>query len=209
MWRYDEQLIQTTTQQEILDAVNLLTKSPWFGYDLDYSGLLGGIKRNSSGHIVSARTAHLVWTLKVPDDAVIDSSAGGGLEIDPADKTTTDWEQEFINIALNFSNEDFIVKPNAVKSFSDVSSQAVFFDIYLMMIGYTAMFIYTVVMLGRVNAKEIRFYVSIAGIISVFKGLAISVAVGSIFGFPYTPMHAALPFLCLGMCTALKHNNRL
>ena len=44
-----------------------------------------------------------------------------------------------------------------------------------------------------------RFYLSVAGIVSVFKGLAISVAVASLLDFPYTPMHAALPFLCLGM----------
>ena len=32
MWRYDASLIQSTTQQEILDAVNLLERSPWYGY---------------------------------------------------------------------------------------------------------------------------------------------------------------------------------
>ena len=153
MWRYDEELIRTTTQQEILDAVNLLVKSPWFGYDLDYSALLGGIERNATGHIVGAKTAHLIWTTEVPEDAVIDTSLGGGLEIDPADKTTIEWEEQFINIALNSSSDSFVIKPNAVKSFSDVSSQAVFFDIYLMLIGYMAMFIYTVVMLGRVTMK--------------------------------------------------------
>ena len=198
MWRYDEELIRTTTQQEILDAVNLLVKSPWFGYDLEYPALLGGIERNATGHIVGAKTAHLIWTTEVPEDAVIDTSLGGGLEIDPADKTTIEWEEQFINIALNSSSDSLVVKPNAVKSFSDVSSQAVFFDIYLMLLGYVAMFIYTVVMLGRVNTLEIRFYLSIAGIVSVFKGLAISVAVASLLDFPYTPMHAALPFLCLG-----------
>jgi hypothetical protein len=67
MWRYDEDLIRTTTHQEIIDAVNLLVKSPWFGYDLDYSALLGGVERNASGHIVSARTAHLIWTTEVPE----------------------------------------------------------------------------------------------------------------------------------------------
>jgi hypothetical protein len=67
MWRYDEDLIRTTTHQEIIDAVNLLVKSPWFGYDLDYSALLGGVERNASGHIVSARTAHLIWTTEIPE----------------------------------------------------------------------------------------------------------------------------------------------
>ena len=153
---------------------------------------------SATGHIVSAKTAHLIWTLHVPEDAVIESGQGGGLEIEPADKTTIEWEDQFINIALNKSTDDFIIKPNAVKSFSDVSSQAVFFDVYLMLIGYSAMFIYTVVMLGKVNSLEIKFYLSIAGIVSVFKGLFISVAIASMFNFPYTPMHAALPFLCLG-----------
>merc|ERR1712241_1645029 len=65
--------------------------------------------------------------------------------------------------------------------------------------GYTAMFLYTMVMLGRVSLLDVRFYLSIAGILSVFKGLAISVSVSSLLGYPYTPMHAALPFLCLGI----------
>jgi len=160
---------------------------------------LGGVERNETGHIVSAKTAHLLWTLQVPENATIDGSQGGGLEIDPADKTTIEWEEQFINIALNMSSEELSVTPNAVKSFADVSSHAVFFDVYLMLIGYTAMFIYTVIMLGKVNTLEIRFYLSIAGIVSVFKGLAISVSIASILGFPYTPMHAALPFLCLGI----------
>ena len=139
-----------------------------------------------------------MWTLSVPEDAVIDRSLGGGLEVDPADATTIAWEEAFVNTALEASSDTMLVTPNAVKSFSDVSSQAVFFDIYLMLIGYTAMFLYTVVMLGRVSLLDVRFYLSIAGILSVFKGLAISVSVASLLGFPYTPMHAALPFLCLG-----------
>jgi hypothetical protein len=32
------ELIYSTTQQEIIDAVNLLTKSPWLSYKVNYSG---------------------------------------------------------------------------------------------------------------------------------------------------------------------------
>ena len=46
IWKYREELINSATQQEILDAVNLLVRSPWYGYDADYSSLLGGIQRN-------------------------------------------------------------------------------------------------------------------------------------------------------------------
>ena len=49
----------------------MLIKSPWFGYDVDYSSLLGEIERNASGHIMSTKTAQMVWKLKIPDDVEI------------------------------------------------------------------------------------------------------------------------------------------
>ena len=197
MWRYQEDLIRSTTQEEILAAVNLLVKSPWYGYSSEYQHLLGGVERNSTGHIVSAKTAYMIWTLQVPEG--VDLVSKTGLEIDPADATTIQWEQQFLEIAFNMTSSQVKLVPNAVSSFSDVSSKAVFLDIYLVLIGYGAMFVYTIVMLGKVNTMEIRLYISVAGIVSVFMGLVSSVSIASMFGFPYTTMHAALPFLCLGI----------
>ena len=43
---------------------------------------------------------------------------------------------------------------------------------------------------------------SIAGLISIGMGLVVAWGLSSALGFPYTPLHAALPFLCLGIgCT--------
>ena len=56
-------------------------------------------------------------------------------------------------------------------------------------------------MLGRVNLVEHRTYLTAAGIFSVAMGLSISIGISSIFNLPYTPMHAILPFLCLGKFT--------
>ena len=197
MWRYEEDLIRSTTREEILAAVNLLVKSPWYGYSSGYQHLLGGVERNATGHIVSARTAYMIWTLEVPEG--VDFVSKTGLEINPADATTIQWEQQFLEIAFNMSSSEVRLIPHAGSSFSDVSSDAVFLDIYLVLIGYVAMFIYTIVMLGKVNTMEIRLYISVAGIVSVFMGLVSSVSIASMFGFPYTTMHAALPFLCLGI----------
>ena len=92
-WRYDEDLILSASQQEILDAVNLLERrctyffpsaktlyacmnscepkerqillsSPWFGYGTNYSSAMGGISRNATGHIVGATTAQLYWSIR-------------------------------------------------------------------------------------------------------------------------------------------------
>ena len=88
MWRYDKELIMSTTQQEILDAVNNLSKSPWYGYNHDYTSILGGVTRNASGHVVGARVAQVFWRLEIPDNAEVVDSQGSGLELQLADKTT-------------------------------------------------------------------------------------------------------------------------
>ena len=83
-------------------------------------------------------------------------------------------------------------------SFNDISASAIFFDGVKMVSGYLLMFIYTVLMLGRVNWIEHRFYLTAAGIGAVGMGLSMSIGLTSILSLPYTPMHAILPFLALG-----------
>ena len=40
---------------------------------------------------------------------------------------------------------------------------------------------------------------AVAGLISIGMGLSIALSVSAIFGFFWTPMHPALPLLCLGI----------
>jgi len=200
IWRFKEHLIESVTQQEILDAVNILNKSPWFGYGANYSGTLGGITYNSSGHVVGAKTAQIVWVLEVPEDAEIANSQANALELEAADQISLDWEDKFIQTVLNMSSElTASLLPNAVKSFGDVSTQAIFFDAFFMAGGYLIMFIYTILMLGRLNTLELRLFLTISGLASIGMGIVLSVGLSSLLGFPYTPMHAVLPFICLGI----------
>ena len=174
-------------------------RSPWYGYDADYSSLLGGIQRNSSGHIVGAKSAQMVWVVEVPDDGRVVSSQGSGVALEIADPTTLAWEAELIQIAQNSTRDELQVMVNAARSFGDVSTEAIFFDATLMAGGYIIMFIYTIVMLGKLNTLEVRLYLTISGIISIGMGLIIAIGLSSLLGYPYTPIHAILPFLCLGM----------
>jgi len=199
MWRFNEAFIETASQQEIIDAVNLLAKSPWFGYDRDFSSLLGGIVRNSTGHIVSAKTAQMIWSIRVPDDVEIVDNQGSGLELELADAISLEFEEQFIETVQNSSRPDALMIPNAAKSFGDVSAGAIFFDAWLMAAGYLLMFTYTILVLGKMNSLEVRLYLSIAGITGVFMGLAIAMGLSSMLGYAYTPMHGMLPFLCLGI----------
>jgi hypothetical protein len=172
MWRYDEELIMSAGQQEIIDAVNLLSRSPWFGYDRNFTKLLGGIRRNSTGHIVAAETSQMLWSIKVgytrpprhrlpcfggldvyclqvPDDVEVVDSQGSGLELELADATSLAWEEAFLQTVLNSSKPGAVTLVNAGKSFGDVSAGAIFFDAWLMAGGYVLMFAYTILMLGR------------------------------------------------------------
>ena len=110
IWRYREDLIMTATREEILDAVNILETSPWFGHAINYTRLLGGVRRNSSGHIVSASTGLMLWSITVPDNTTVVESQGSGVELELGDETSLAWEESFVRTALEFSEEDFEVK---------------------------------------------------------------------------------------------------
>ena len=57
IWMYDEYVISHLSTEEIIYAINILDRSPYLGFKYDYAKLLGSIKRNSTGHIVSATAA--------------------------------------------------------------------------------------------------------------------------------------------------------
>ena len=88
---------------------------------------------------------------------------------------------------------------NAQKSFGDLSATAIFFDAGLMGAGYLLMGVYTVLVLGTVSWTGLRLYLTLAGLFSVLLGLVVGLGLSSALGFPVTPLHTILPFLCLGI----------
>ena len=93
---YNPDYIKTTTTEEILLAINTLKRSPWYGHDTNYRSLLGGITRNSSGQVVSAKLAMMFFSVSIPEDAEIVAYQGDGLAVESADATTLEWEKSFI-----------------------------------------------------------------------------------------------------------------
>ena len=198
MWRYQDELIKTTSQQEIIDAVNLLHSSPWFSHTFNFSSLLGGVKRNSSGNVVSATSALMFWQISVPDNATIVESQGSGVELELGDATSLAWEEMFVETALSFNTDKFEVLPNAVSSFGNESADAILFDGVITSLGYLLMVAYTCLTLGSLNCVENRVLLSLAGIVSILLGFIMSIGISSALGYPYTLVHAIMPFLCLG-----------
>lgn len=61
IWDFDENIIGNLTKGEIVNAINTITISASSGHESDFIGLLGGIRRNTSGHIVAANALMSHW----------------------------------------------------------------------------------------------------------------------------------------------------
>ena len=107
--------------------------------------------------------------------------------------------QEKIDSRTDNSKSKFKIRINMSRSYTDVASSAIFLEVFKIMLGYILMFVYTSTMLGRFNILHQRFYLTFSGIFSVVLGILVSVGWSGILGFPYTPMHAILPFLMIGI----------
>ena len=102
IWLYNEKTINRLTQQDIINEINVLDRSPYFGFKYNYSDLLGSVKRNETGHIISA-TAVLYYLVTVvdlnniQDRPFLASGAGPELSMDEANII---WQDEAIKILL-------------------------------------------------------------------------------------------------------------
>ena len=84
------------------------------------------------------------------------------------------------------------------RSFSDISDDTVFVDSKLMVSGYIIMFVYTILMLGKIDLQEMRLYLTIAGLLCIAMGMGIVIGLSAALGYPNTPVIVILPFFCLG-----------
>ena len=167
IWRYHEETIMSLTQEDIIYAINVVRKSPYFGFNYDFAGKLGGIVRNKTGHIIGAKSALHSWVSTVDEDDVVKSFIS--IDTEKVGKINLEWELDVIDICLEQAEEwkndgiDMTVKVNVARSFNDISGQAIFGDLPKVLIGYGIMFVYTAVMIGRLNKVEQRFYLTGAG----------------------------------------------
>jgi len=200
IWDFDGEIINNLSQQEILDAVNTLDKSPWFFSKRNYLDDLSGLTRNSSGHVIGAQTMWTQMLLEVPEDAVHVKSGGIGFEFEVADENSLQMEQAMIDICEDENGKrGFEVYSFTARSFNDVSFATIFFDVWKMLGGYVIMFFYTVFMLGRINKREIRLYLAGFGILACILGLGASLGLSFMFGLEYNQTHNILPFIAIGI----------
>lgn len=201
LWRFDSELVGRLDRQAVLDSVNRVTVSPVFGYHVGVDRWLGGVVRNASGHVVSARAALFTWLVRrnLSAAAAELTDVGTGERLDAH---TVEFEQFFLSTLRSADDRG----PSGVRwyysaarSFGDVSGAAVWGDVRRLVLGYCVMFVFIELTLGRISLVHHRVLLSLAGVSSVLLAVIIACGLGSAFGFSYGPVHNILPLLLLGL----------
>lgn len=104
IWRFESDRLPTT-KSDIISALNETKVSPYSGHDMDFEQLLGGIERDESGKIISAKAILARYNLYV-NFSDTDSSKIGNLAgtEDWASESTMAWEQKFLNVISKLKN---------------------------------------------------------------------------------------------------------
>ena len=87
----------------------------------DYTQLLGGLTRNSSGHVVAATTALMLWSLAVPANTSVVESQGSGVELELGDLTSLRWEESFVEVSLGQSSSEYEVRSHTEAAVVEVT----------------------------------------------------------------------------------------
>ena len=104
IWMYNDDIINNLSSEEIIRAVNILDRSPYFGFKYKYSKLLGSIERNETGHIISAKAAlYNFITVTTLDDITKQPTFGDDRQI-YHDEENIKWQDEGIKIALDHNS---------------------------------------------------------------------------------------------------------
>ena len=102
------------------------------------------------------------------------------LDLDPTNlkeskKNVMDFEKEFINLMSTESDGNNLnVHYFAQRSIDDVANESLGGDQNLLSMGFSIVFIYVIIMLGKFNSVEQRGYLSLLGILSIILGTATS-----------------------------------
>lgn len=202
IWDENSDTIMGLTKRVIVSKVNTVKTNPITGHPFDYTKLLGGVKRDETGDIVSANSIILTWYTQV-DMSSIDINEVGNL-IGTEDWVSIPlglWEAKFLDLmkSLSHNTSDFKMYYEAGRSFADISGEAMFHELDKLFLGIILMFIYIQFALSRCNWLEIRLTLGSVGLLCVGMAYITAVSWCSTMGIPFGPVHSSLPFLLMGL----------
>ena len=198
-----DEAIKTLTKEKIIDKLKSSNYSEFYMKEKNSPAMMSGVVRNAAGDIISATATIMRWmgqmnaTLALTEPAD-DSGTRGEL----VDLATNQFERDLAATFLKYQDVQPVrlrVEVNVANSFGEIASGAIWGDTFNLSIGFSIVFIYVNIMLGKFNHVEQRGYLSLLGLASVAMSIGFSYGFCSLFGLPYGPLHNMIPFLLLGI----------
>ncbi|KAG7164111.1 NPC1-like intracellular cholesterol transporter 1-like, partial [Homarus americanus] len=202
IWGKNQTIIYSLTDEDVINGINTANISAMYSYPINFKKFLGDIKKNTTGHVVGARSslAQIVMEINRTEIDLVKLANDAGLA-EEVDMALYDWEGEFIRVLRNDSGrpEGLGVFLQAQRSFGEISGETILGDVAFLVVGMILLFVYVQLMLGKFNMVENRPVLSVLGLMSIFMAVGISFGLCSAFGIPYGPVHSILPLLMLGL----------
>ncbi|KAH1013969.1 hypothetical protein HUJ04_002883 [Dendroctonus ponderosae] len=200
LWDFNMTQIALLTKDDIVYSVNTYNKDLIFGKLKSYDHLLGGIVRNETGHIISAKAIDNYWLLLVNFSSVDMNKAGNMAGTGEwASEEALDWELTFLNISETLAKDEKELYYFSGRSFGDISNNSMFQDIDKLSIGIVIMVIYVQFVISKFNWLEARIVLGSVGMLAIVMGFIVGAGLCSLLGIFYGPVHLSLPFLLMGL----------
>ena len=158
---------------------------------VNFPSMLGLMKINSNGSISSASSIRIAYFMQYHStDAIYER--------------IMKWEESFINY---LSSQKEILKAKGInlyyyayRSLDDSISESALSDMSLIIVAFVLMVVFCVVMNLRIKrAVNGHVLLAMAGIFTVFLGIAASFGLAMYAGTPFIGIAAVLPFMVLGV----------
>nr|XP_039259094.1 patched domain-containing protein 3-like isoform X1 [Styela clava] len=177
-WEFDNAMIEGLSNSDILAKINEnpLT-SPVFGDNVDVTHTIGGLQRDASGSIISAK-AHLLHYV-----------------------TTTignNWEDLFIENAKQ-GRSGLNVYLSAYSSRVLEEGNIFTRELPLLIIGFSLIFIYIILMSGKFSLLEHKTHVALMGVTAAGLSMASGIGLVASFGLKWTSLNVIVPFLAIAI----------
>ncbi|GLV43096.1 Patched-related [Carabus blaptoides fortunei] len=202
IFKYDSNILRNMTNEDIINYVNVVDISPVTGHPVNYTELLGGIRRNSTGHIISAQVVLSFYYAEVNFTAVEMDKTGNDFGTgDWVTESVLKWENEFLKILTTAqrSSENMEIYYASGRSFSDISQSTMLHDMPALVVGVLIMIVYIQLAVSRFNCIDCRVLIGFVGLFSVALSFLVACGLCSLFGVFYGPVHTSLPFLLMGL----------
>nr|XP_023011826.1 Niemann-Pick C1 protein-like [Leptinotarsa decemlineata] len=200
LWGFKAKKIANITKDDILWAINTFDRNSLYGRLKDYNDLLGGVVRNESGHIISAKAIQNIWYLNVNFSSIDMTTSGNdaGTALWANDEGL-DWENAFLKLMNNITKNFNHIYYSAGRSFGDISNDSMFSDMYLLVIGVSVMIVYVQLVISKFNWLEARIVLGFIGLLTIGMSFVVGAGLCSLIGIFYGPVHTSLPFLLMGL----------